>query len=535
MMTLIRLAVLLLTLASGGHCTTEDRVDNLEEISRLLARQSMKQQLYMEDRTRSDGDSGLKLSYNTATHASWSIAALHDHPEFERMLGMGEIIAVLNGVEFQTRHNDYNLVRPSTISGEYHKVEDIPYPPVPPEVTSLPTVEEQVVEMQEWFKAWRDSNHTNRDYRRYFRPNLCYLEGAWTTDVDTISEPFDSIRHQLDADTYDEMFDKVRFMAYTGDKNLLENLAQLPSIIINVTDGVPVRAQWNYRILCHPIEGNVNMTELELVDDLGKRLTQTKDIEKYRDSRAARFALSPSSVTDFTSKLDQIMSQIPGKNNYGTTIIDETLTRPKLDPSDDSPRNVANYHRWFKLAEKGAMGDNTVHRGYNDRNEANAECEIVEKRVSYAIPLEIVFMTPLHAWNPYNLEHKGYYKSDLGQTVAEGDRNGQATENEAYNGINDRYFYLTPLEFFTSGNSLDADSADTTRKSVGVLGPDGVVREVAASGTRIFLPEITGVGSMRLRYPIMPLYIEGSSIWKELEALRDVVLDMQQYMKYFYT
>lgn len=72
------------------------------------------------------------------------MAAIHDHPEFERMCGMGELNAVLNGVDFRTRHNDYTLVMPSTTSGDYHSVEDIPYPEVPPAVTALPTVAEQV-------------------------------------------------------------------------------------------------------------------------------------------------------------------------------------------------------------------------------------------------------------------------------------------------------------------------------------------------------------------------------------------------------
>lgn len=47
---------------------------------------------------------------------------------------MGEMVAVLNGVEFRTRHNDYKLRMPSTTSTEYGATEEIPYPEVPPEV-----------------------------------------------------------------------------------------------------------------------------------------------------------------------------------------------------------------------------------------------------------------------------------------------------------------------------------------------------------------------------------------------------------------
>ena len=52
---------------------------------------------------------------------------------------------------------------------------------------------------------------------------------------------------------------------------------------------------------------------------------------------------------------------------------------------------------------------------------------------------------------------------------------------------------------------------------------------------RIFLPEITGVGVLRTRYPVMPVYEEGNPVWKELEALRDVVMDLQSHLKYFHT
>jgi hypothetical protein len=37
------------------------------------------------------------------------IAALHDHSNHIRTIGLGEFIAVLNGVEFRTRHNDFLL------------------------------------------------------------------------------------------------------------------------------------------------------------------------------------------------------------------------------------------------------------------------------------------------------------------------------------------------------------------------------------------------------------------------------------------
>ena len=39
--------------------------------------------------------------------------------------------------------------------------------------------------------------------------------------------------------------------------------------------------------------------------------------------------------------------------------------------------------------------------------------------------------------------------------------------------------------------------------------------------------DIAGEGVLRTRYPIMPVDEEGAPVWKELEALRDVVMDMR--------
>ena len=58
---------------------------------------------------------------------------------------MGEFIAVLNGIEFRTRHNDYRLFMPSTTSDAYHATEEIPLSQVPPEVLQYTKVDDQVI------------------------------------------------------------------------------------------------------------------------------------------------------------------------------------------------------------------------------------------------------------------------------------------------------------------------------------------------------------------------------------------------------
>ena len=48
----------------------------------------------------------------------------------------------------------------------------------------------------------------------------------------------------------------------------------------------------------------------------------------------------------------------------------------------------------------------------------------------------------------------------------------------------------------------------------------GDAKKVRAAGTHVFLPEIKDVGVLRQRYPIFPVHGEGSSVWKEVNALK---------------
>ena len=152
-----------------------------------------------------------------------------------------------------------------------------------------------------------------------------------------------------------------RFTAYTGDKNNLENFAYLPTTIMNVTDdGVPVFAQWNYRILCHPIQGiDLKLSDLKPVDNLPNRVYTDSTFERYLTTRGARFSINPydSDRLQTWDLLDKIMKQIPGKDNYGANITDDVYNLKKMDVFTDNVLNTGYYHRWYKLQEKGAMGE----------------------------------------------------------------------------------------------------------------------------------------------------------------------------------
>jgi hypothetical protein len=66
-----------------------------------------------------------------------------------------------------------------------------------------------------------------------------------------------------------------------------------------------------------------------------------------------------------------------------------------------------------------------------------------------------------------------------------------------------------------------------------VLDKTGNLRKLQSSGVRIMLPEIPGVpGPVRTRFPIYPLHEEGSTVWKEMEALRRAVMERKDWLKH---
>ena len=216
------------------------------------------------------------------------------------------------------------------------------------------------------------------------------------------------------------------------------------------------------------------------------------------------------------------------------------------DDGNNVPLNAAYYHRWFRVIKKGAGGLMDRARGFSDENlfmamtsnkqvvpskyemcegnGNNQECWMEEQRWTYAFPLEIVYMTPLSNWNPHGIIYYGEVGTPEADVVTENGRNGGLEDDTAYNGANSKNFYVTPSEFY-DGSEVDKDAADTTKANAGVLDATGEMHVMRATGHRIFLPNIPGCGELRTRYPIMPIHGEGSSVWKELAALADIVMN----------
>jgi hypothetical protein len=413
--------------------------------------------------------------------------------------------------------------------------------------------------MQQYFKAWKEQDASIRDYEPYFKPVLSYMEGAWTfPDSDALEEPYEGERHQVWANTWSELEQKTLFTSYTGSKDGLENLAYLPRAVVNVSDdGMPQFAQWNYRILCHPLKRDYLLPDrLRVVDDLATRMSSGKTLEEFAKTKEARFTLNPTDSADLKDGrydirlLDQVMREVPGWDNYQGEIYDEAFgaTAYKPESLQDEKLNVAYYSHVSKHVVVDAMGMGMRHRGDADEGlfmamttqpkvagrsyscdwQSNkAGCTDYEQRWTYAIPLEIFYMTPLAEWNPYNIEYHGKGHTETAKKVTADGRDG--SEDKPYDGTHSARFFRTPIEFF-DGDEVDTRGADTTGGAVWVLDGNGEKRQVRASGHRIIIPSVGGgVGELRQRYPIMPVHGEGDTVWKELDALKDIVLNPAAY------
>jgi hypothetical protein len=69
--------------------------------------------------------------------------------------------------------------------------------------------------------------------------------------------------------------------------------------------------------------------------------------------------------------LDKLMSEIPGKDNYGANIEDDALGQLALSMNPENEGEILNaayYHRYYKVKERGAMGQQLRHRGFSDSN-----------------------------------------------------------------------------------------------------------------------------------------------------------------------
>jgi len=239
--------------------------------------------------------------------------------------------------------------------------------------------------------------------------------------------------------------------------------------------------------------------------------------------------------------LDYLMEQIPGKDNYAANLTDELPdgSGGVLHHETESPLNIGYYNRYYRLVEDDAMGSSRHRRSWSDRylfaakttqtkvspvefdfemedEDGNAEYHKTISRWSYAVPMEIIYQTPLSKWNPHGISYVDRDDYDYS-------RDGSCTTDEAFDGWASNNAYFTPAGFFNGIGASDA--ADTAKEGVCGLDSTGNAVPVYASGHWITFPEIAnGVGYVRQRYPIFPIHNAGSASFKEVKALQAVVL-----------
>jgi hypothetical protein len=583
---------------------------NAQEVSRLkgileaLTRQVVISEMSKEQRIRYEGGSGLTQTrgynggdkaYHESSYTNSGFANFHNHANTKHTVGMGEVSVVLNGVEFWTRHNDYNLMMPDPAStGKYHANKYIEQPPVPGDVLKYEDVDDQAEEMRRWFHAWQDEDvacpsckaldvervaagkeawdlpDTTRSYTDFFKPVLCVMEGAWIKQTLEFTEAFESDRHFVDAKDWRELYDKNRFLYQSGRKTNQENLPFLPLSVrglegsgMYANETEPLFANWEYRIICTPLQKYLPTHNFRVVADLAVQMGGNNPLtrEQLGDSRMARFDLNFKNQTSWVEGkfahclLDELMEQVPGKDGYGANLMDDSFGATAAHPISGDQLNTAFYSRYYGIGNKDAMGRSEQRRGFNDPslwsamttadkvqgvtscvaeavNGVGGDCTpdmISSQKWTWAVPLEIVYTTPLANWNPYNLKSCG---GNVEQALCDevrigpsGDRTGGLEQDTAYNGVARNLFFITPETFF-AGGAESTDAADTSGGVTGVIDPIGVVRKVRASGAWIHWPKMKGFKKpIRQRYPIMPIHSHGATAWKEVKALQDIVID----------
>ena len=389
-------------------------VAKLKAVLEALSRQVVISEVGKEQRVRYGGGSGLTQTrgynggdkaYHEASYTNVGFANFHNHANTKHTVGMGGVAVVLNGVEFWTRHNDYNLKMPDpAATGTYHATQYIQHPEVPKDVLGYGSVEDQAEEMRRWFHAWQDEDvtcptckqmdkdrveaglaawdapDTTRSYTDFFKPVLCVMEGAWIKQSLNFEESFESDRHFVDAKDWRELYDKNRFLYQSGRKSTQENLPFLPLSVrglegVNANETAPAFANWEYRIICTPLKQYVPIHNFRVASDLAVQLgvgnTMTT-LEELSNSRRARFELNARNQSTWVegrishSLIDELMEQVPGKDGYGANLVDDSFGVVATSTTDGKALNTAFYSRYYGIGNNDAMGRSQHRRGFND-------------------------------------------------------------------------------------------------------------------------------------------------------------------------
>lgn len=484
---------------------------------------------------RGYGQSGVRMGrhyafggdapYHRPSVVNFSAFGVHDHANYPLMCGMPEITAIVNGYEVNTRHIDYRIVQP--LAGAYLEVDDPQAPAAPTSVTGQATPAAQVAEMREYLRAFALKDTSIRDYRPHFDVYLsaieCWLE---VLDGDDLVDTFPSFRHQLSKLGHKRMNDDYMALVASGLKSRFENDDFKPTVIrVMRPDGSPQFGVLRYRVSAvrlgdygqWPVHQMVSA-----VDDPVTRARKRYEIGGMAGTRLERFRVNRAMGDDSISErygpglLDDIMGMLPGLDGLGSVLHEEyedtdsayrAFTQRLLEYHTTERMNSAFYRRFYSYEVPGAAGRQHYRFGYNDPTlfrAATSRPEVVAlpgmgggHRLSWAIPLELLVVSPLAGWNPYGVAET---------TQALVGTGAQATPYEAIH--KNGYWYQTPTEVFDGPGGVP-DPADTGL-TAWVLDSGGTPRLMRASGMHIHMPAIADTPPARLRYPIAPVHHEGS-------------------------
>jgi len=274
---------------ASSQALIDDQVAALREMTQNFIQLILHRQTMDEQRIRYEGNSGvIEVRTDGAGTQPYSqplltgqgnFLSMKDHPMHKNTIGFGEFGAVLNGISFYTSRAKYPLVKPGNKgTNDYHSTVPIESPAVPPSVLSQSTVEGQITEMKEYFKAFAKQDISIRDYRPYFPPVLCYLEGAYIQE-----DPEDTDLWYLG--NYE--FKRNRLSFASGVKDSKESIPYLPRVLHDIVygDDPIVQVGQNPEDYFVPIERDMTalaafqyeLARIPVSDDATMFLTRTND------------------------------------------------------------------------------------------------------------------------------------------------------------------------------------------------------------------------------------------------------------------
>ena len=118
-----------------------------------------------------------------------------------------------------------------------------------------------------------------------------------------------------------------RYTAMSGTKDQLENYSFLPTTIVRMDGRKPVIAQWNYRIICHPLKNDLPLNRFRAILDESQKEGFGTSTDYSATDRGLRFRLNAFDTDWFKDGhlmhqlLDKLMGEIPGKDNYPAQVI----------------------------------------------------------------------------------------------------------------------------------------------------------------------------------------------------------------------